>query len=174
MDSGAHYFKTDLQVHTPRDRAWTGKRPVSDEERERYARSFVSSCRAKGLQAVAITDHHDIALLPFIRNAVASEVGVSGKTLGTEQQLVVFPGVELTLAVPCQALLLFDADFSARCHMTNPKMTDGELIWRRGEEAHKRIFGRDDRTLEEREAELDLFAQLEWAALLAPRYDDAQ
>ena len=112
MDSGAHYFKTDLQVHTPRDRAWTGKRPVSDEERERYARSFVSSCRAKGLQAVAITDHHDIALLPFIRNAVASEVGVSGKTLGTEQQLVVFPGVELTLAVPCQALLLFDADFS--------------------------------------------------------------
>jgi type III restriction enzyme len=32
--------------------------------------------------------------------------------LPAEQQLVVFPGIELTLAVPCQALLIFDADFS--------------------------------------------------------------
>lgn len=112
MDRGAHYFKTDLQVHTPRDRGWKGKRPLSNEDRERYARGFVSACRAKGLEAVAVTDHHDIALLPFIRNAAASELGVGGKTLPADRQLVVFPGVELTLAVPCQALLLFDADFS--------------------------------------------------------------
>lgn len=112
MDSGAHYFKTDLQVHTPRDGRWKGKRPVSDEDRERYARKFVSACRAKGLQAVAITDHHDVALLPFIRAAAVTEIGAGGRPLPAEQQLVVFPGVELTLAVPCQALLLFDADFS--------------------------------------------------------------
>jgi chromosome segregation protein len=112
VDSGAHYFKTDLQVHTPRDGRWKGKRPVSDEDRERYARKFVSACRAKGLQAVAITDHHDVALLPFIRTAAAAEIAAGGKPLPAEQQLVVFPGVELTLAVPCQALLLFDADFS--------------------------------------------------------------
>jgi type III restriction enzyme len=112
MDSGAHYFKTDLQVHTPRDAGWKGNRPVSDEDRERFARSFVSACRAKGLQAVAITDHHDVALLPYIRGAAASEVGPGGKTLPPHERLVVFPGIELTLAVPCQALLLFDADFS--------------------------------------------------------------
>lgn len=112
MDSGAHYFKADLQVHTPRDGNWNGKRPVGDEDRERYARDFVSACRSKGLRAVAITDHHDVALLPFIRSAATTEVGPGGKTLPAELQLVVFPGVELTLAVPCQALLLFDADFS--------------------------------------------------------------
>ena len=63
MDSGAHYFKADLQVHTPRDRGWKGKHPVSDAARARYARGFVSACRSKDLRAVAITDHHDIALL---------------------------------------------------------------------------------------------------------------
>jgi chromosome segregation protein len=112
MDSGAHYFKADLQVHTPRDGRWKGDRPVSDEDRERYARRFVSACRANGLQAVAITDHHDVALLPYIRAAAAAEVGPGGKTLPAHERLVVFPGIELTLAVPCQALLLFDADFS--------------------------------------------------------------
>jgi chromosome segregation protein len=112
MDSGAHYFKTDLQVHTPRDGRWTGQRPVNNDARERYARSFVSACRSKGLRAVAITDHHDIALLPFIREAASTEAGPGGKTVMPDQQLVVFPGIELTLAVPCQALLLFDADFA--------------------------------------------------------------
>jgi type III restriction enzyme len=112
MDSGAHYFKADLQVHTPRDGRWKGSRPVGDEDRERYARSFVSACRTKGLHAVGITDHHDIALLAFIRAAVASEVGPGGKPLPAHEQLVVFPGIELTLAVPCQALLLFDSDFT--------------------------------------------------------------
>jgi type III restriction enzyme len=85
---------------------------VSDEERERYARDFVSACRANGLQAVAVTDHHDVTLLPYIRAAVRSEAGPGEKTLPPHEQLVVFPGLELTLAVPCQALLLFDADFS--------------------------------------------------------------
>lgn len=49
--------------------------------------------------------------------------------------------------------------------MTNPTISDGGLIQRRAEEAHERIFGRDDRTLEEREAELDAWAQLECAEL---------
>lgn len=112
MDNGAHYFKADLQVHTPRDGQWRGMRPVSDEDRARYGRAFVAACRAKGLQAVAITDHHDVALLPAIREAAATEVGPAGSALPADQRLVVFPGIELTLAVPCQALLLFDADFS--------------------------------------------------------------
>ena len=112
MDSGAHYFKTDLQVHTPRDGQWKGVRPVSPEDRQRYARGFVAACRSKGLQAVAITDHHDVALIPYIREAAALELGPGGKELPAGQRLIVFPGIELTLAVPCQALLLFDADFS--------------------------------------------------------------
>jgi chromosome segregation protein len=34
-----------------------------------------------------------------------------GEPYPTERQLVVFPGMELTLGVPCQALLILDADF---------------------------------------------------------------
>jgi type III restriction enzyme len=111
IDSGAHFFKTDLQVHTPRDPAWSGKRPVSDGERAAYAEAFVAACRERGLQAVAVTDHHDFAFVDHIRSAALQEAGADGKPLPASQRLVVFPGLELTLPVPCQALLIFSADF---------------------------------------------------------------
>lgn len=111
MDNGAHYFKTDLQVHTPRDRSWKGERPTGPEDRRTYARDFVASCRAGGLAAVAITDHHDFAMVDYIREVAAAERGEEGEFLSPERRLVVFPGLELTLAVPCQALLILDADF---------------------------------------------------------------
>jgi chromosome segregation protein len=114
MDAGAHYFKTDLQVHTPRDRAWSGERPVTDDDRSSYAREFVAACRRAGLQAVAITDHHDFALFDYIRQAAASELDSDGDPRPAGHQLVVFPGLELTLAVPCQALLILDADFPSQ------------------------------------------------------------
>jgi len=111
MDSGAHYFKADLQVHTPRDPAWSGSRPVGDADRAAFAEAFVAACRERDLEAVAITDHHDFAFFDYVRTAAAQEVGADGNPLPESQQLVVFPGLELTLAVPCQALLIFSADF---------------------------------------------------------------
>jgi len=111
MDDGAHFHKADLQVHTPRDPNWSGARPASAEERVAFAERFVAACREKGLRAVAITDHHDLAFFEFIRDAAAQERGAGGELLVAEDRLVVFPGVELTLAVPCQALLLLDANF---------------------------------------------------------------
>ena len=59
MDKGAHFFKCDFQVHTPRDINWNGERPISEEDRKFYADEFVRKCREIGLNAVAITDHHD-------------------------------------------------------------------------------------------------------------------
>ncbi len=53
MDRGAHFYKCDLQVHTPRDINWQGNSAVTDEERRAYATEFVAACRSKGLQAVA-------------------------------------------------------------------------------------------------------------------------
>ncbi len=47
---------------------------------------------------------------PYLRQAASQETAADGKALPTEQRLVIFPGMELTLGVPCQALLLFDAD----------------------------------------------------------------
>jgi len=105
MDKGAHYYRTDLQVHTPRDRRWVGGNATSDSERESFANAFIAECRAAGVQAVAITDHHDLAMVRFIRDAAKREQVPDG------QKIVVFPGMELTLAVPCQALLIFDAEF---------------------------------------------------------------
>lgn len=110
MDKGAHFYRCDLQVHTPRDRNWGGSECSTDEQRKQYATNLVQACRAGGLQGIAITDHHDMAFVEYVRAAVAEESDNEGKPIPKESQLVVFPGMELTLGVPCQALLLFDAD----------------------------------------------------------------
>ncbi|HYN36121.1 MAG TPA: AAA family ATPase [Actinomycetota bacterium] len=47
----------------------------------------------------------------YVRSAAQEETDEDGNLLPEHQQLVVFPGMELTLGVPCQALLLFDANF---------------------------------------------------------------
>ena len=111
MGNGAHYFRSDFQVHTPRDISWKGHRAVTDDERRQYANDFVAACRQKKIQAVAITDHHDLAFFRCIRDAAVQETDGVGMPLVQDQRLVVFPGMELTLAVPCQALLILDANF---------------------------------------------------------------
>lgn len=110
LDRGAHFHRSDFQVHTPRDAKWKGARPETQEERKAYAVSFVAKCRELGLHSVAITDHHDLVYAPLIRASAKAETDPDGQPLPADQRLVVFPGVELTLGVPCQALLLLDAD----------------------------------------------------------------
>jgi chromosome segregation protein len=110
MDKGAHFYRCDFQVHTPRDTNWTGDRPADDAARAAYASELVAACRKLGLGAIAITDHHDLSFFPFVREAAEEEADANGDRLSPEQKLVVFPGMELTLAVPCQALLILDAD----------------------------------------------------------------
>ncbi len=110
-DKGAHFYNCDFQVHTPRDINWVGKRPKDEEERKAYADSFIAACRVKGLNAVAITDHHDMVFVKYIREAAQNELDESGNPLSDDKKITVFPGMELTLEVPCQALLIFDADF---------------------------------------------------------------
>ncbi len=111
MDKGAHFYRCDFQVHTPRDQNWKGKDAVTTEERAAYAQSLVAYCRSHDLHAIAITDHHDMAFVPHVLKAAASETDDSGEALPPGKRLVVFPGIELTLGVPCQAILLLDADF---------------------------------------------------------------
>ncbi len=111
MDKGAHFFRTDLQVHTPRDLNWKGTNCVTADERKTYAESLVKACRDRCLQAIAITDHHDMAFAGYVRRAAQEETNEEGKPIPPDKRLVVFPGMELTLGVPCQALLIFDADF---------------------------------------------------------------
>ncbi len=111
MDKGAHFYRCDFQVHTPRDLRWVGPDATSAEERLAYGQKLVASCRERGIQSIAITDHHCMTFVPFIRQAAAEETSADGSVLPDEERLVVFPGMELTLGVPCQAIVIFDADF---------------------------------------------------------------
>lgn len=128
MDKGAHFYKCDFQVHSPRDIQWTGNRfgalateiasltepqkAAIESEREQFAKEYLDKIRQKGLNAIAITDHHDIAFAKVIRK-VAQEENVAFEARGEfHKQITVFPGIELTLDSPiCQCLIIFDADF---------------------------------------------------------------
>jgi hypothetical protein len=111
MDQGAHFFRCDFQVHTPRDLRWAGPNATTDEERAAYAVKLIAACRERGIQAIAITDHHCMTFVPFIRQAAAEETQADGTDLNDDERVIVFPGMELTLGVPCQAIVIFDADF---------------------------------------------------------------
>lgn len=112
MDKGAHFYKCDFQVHTPRDANWEGIGAATQAERKAYAEELIQACRAKGLGSIAITDHHDFTFFPYVKAAAASEVDATGNPISKENQVVVFPGIELTLSSPpCQVIVLFDASF---------------------------------------------------------------
>ncbi len=112
MDKGNHYQKCDLQVHTPRDRGWKSSVCITEEEREEYSKRFIKECRDAGLTAVAITDHHDLVFYEYIKNAAKNELDQNGNPIPSNNQIVIFPGIEVTLhQPPIQGLLIFDADF---------------------------------------------------------------
>ena len=105
---GARFRKCDFQVHTLRDANWKGPfHPTKD--RKAFADALVADCRRKRLDAIAITDHHDLCMWSVVREAAQSEVLVDGTPVPEEARLTVFPGVELTLSSPsCQVILLLD------------------------------------------------------------------
>lgn len=111
-DKGAHFYKSDFQVHTPRDARWNGAEAVTDTERKAYADELVLACRQKGLGAIAVTDHHDFGFFPYIKKATQDELDSSGQPVPEIERIVAFPGIELTLTAPaCQVILILDADF---------------------------------------------------------------
>jgi chromosome segregation protein len=112
MDKGAHFYRCDFQVHTPRDINWIGGAAITDAERKAYSEELILACRRRGLGALAITDHHDFAFYPYVREAAAVEVDDAGQPVPEGKRIIVFPGIELTLTAPnCQALLILDAAF---------------------------------------------------------------
>ena len=100
---GATWRKADLQCHSPRDRAWTdppslpGGTPDYETARAAWADSFIRECKARNIELVAITDHHDMTFIPYV---VASSV-LEGSTL-------ILPGVEVTCADNAQCLAFVD------------------------------------------------------------------
>jgi type III restriction enzyme len=120
----ACWRKCDFQVHTPRDPNWVGPRTLGvgetvpgtdalatpedvDLDRLRWAQVFIDHCIIRGLQAIALTDHHEMVMVPYVQNAIA-ERRRDDQTF----DLWLFPGMELTAAGGKQCLIIFDADLS--------------------------------------------------------------
>ncbi len=120
--SFAYWRKSDLQLHTPRDPNWVGARPIGigqdlngrlataedvDRERRQWAESFVDRCVARGLEAIALTNHHEMIMFSYVQQAIAGR-----KAANPAFDLWLFPGMELTARHGVQCLILFDADLS--------------------------------------------------------------
>ncbi|VXD07815.1 Type III restriction endonuclease subunit R [Sphingomonas sp. T1] len=120
--SYAYWRKCDFQLHTPRDPNWIGARPIGigqdlgdraaatedvDRERRAWAETFVDTCVARGLEAIALTDHHEMVMVPYVQQALADR-----KVANPDFDLWLFPGMELTARNGVQCLILFDADLS--------------------------------------------------------------
>ncbi|SFA84801.1 AAA domain-containing protein, putative AbiEii toxin, Type IV TA system [Poseidonocella pacifica] len=118
----ASWRKCDFQLHTPRDPNWNGKRPVGlgdetdngpatqsdvDAARIAWANDFINICLKRDLRAVAITDHHEMVMIPYVQLAISQRLSEDAKF-----DLWLFPGMELTCRNGVQCLILFDADLS--------------------------------------------------------------
>lgn len=113
-DKGAKFRKCDFQVHTPRDLQWSGPANLSGQaNRDAFGAALVADCRRKGINALAITDHHDLCVWRHVHNAAIAENYADGSPVTPADRLAVFPGIELTLSTPsCQVLLIFDPNLS--------------------------------------------------------------
>lgn len=122
--SFAYWRKCDFQVHSPRDPNWAGARPLGigetvaatgakaaaqdvDAARAQWAKEFVDVCVAKGVQAVALTDHHEMIMLAYVQKEIEQR-----RKADPEFDLWLFPGMELTASGGKQCLIIFDADLS--------------------------------------------------------------
>ena len=83
VESGLHYHKLDLHIHTPASSCFLNT--TETNENDRIAKLIVDKAVEKGLSAIAITDHNTGNFIPFIQKA-AKEVS-----------LTIFPGVEITV-----------------------------------------------------------------------------
>lgn len=118
----ASWKKCDFQVHTPRDPNWAGARPIGSGQvdpatgqpvlpaqieaaRAQWADEFVGQCADRGLQAVALTDHHEMIMIPYVMRAISSRMKADAGF-----SLWLFPGMELTCRGGVQCIILFDAD----------------------------------------------------------------
>ena len=79
-----------------------------DNARRQWADEFVAACIDRSLTAIAITDHHELVMVPYVQDAIGRQ-----KVDNPDLDLWLFPGMELTCHGGKQCLILFDADISS-------------------------------------------------------------
>ena len=120
--SFASWRKCDFQVHTPRDPNWQGPRPLGvgddksgkpatiadvEADRAQWAETFVENCIRRGLQGIALTDHHEMVMVPYVQAEIAAR-----REQDQTFDIWLFPGMELTCRGGAQCLIIFDANLS--------------------------------------------------------------
>lgn len=77
-----------------------GGSPQLEKARRDWAAEFVAAAIDRSLSMVAVTDHHDVTMVPYVREAAATTLG----------KLLVFPGIEVTCKDSVQCLAIFEPD----------------------------------------------------------------
>lgn len=99
---GATFKKGAYQVHSPRDSRYSGGPFTTMDEWTSFCHEFISNCIDAGIESISITDHHDFEFAKLLREHVQRDSDIA-------DLLTVWPGIELTLGVPCQAILILDS-----------------------------------------------------------------
>ena len=155
---GAVWHRVDLQCHTPRDLGWAGSPSLpggsldTEGARRDWARQFVAAALDRGLSVVAVTDHHDIAFLPYVRAAAAE----------TDGKLLVLPGIEITCRDAVQCLAIFEPD-TDHAHLQRLLTKLPSVA------AHHESYAKTAQTTECGLTVAELFEQVFADAVLAPK-----
>ncbi|MCP4394103.1 MAG: AAA family ATPase [Alphaproteobacteria bacterium] len=113
-NEGANFLKCDFKTCSPRDTDWQGEllqrsdaeatdRQI-DKARQSWAATFVDACLMVGLQAVALTDKHDMVMAHYVKDEIFRRI-----SRGQRCSLWFFPGLRLCLRDAAECILLFDA-----------------------------------------------------------------
>jgi hypothetical protein len=111
---GAKWWKFDFHTHTPISTDY-GKGPNHSILQERKPREWLLDCMLKGIDCVAVTDHNSGDWIDTLKAELNSmrEEGVEGF-----RELVIFPGVEITVHGGIHLLAIFDPSETSR-HISN-------------------------------------------------------
>ena len=107
LHPGAIWRKIDLQCHSPRDPGWNDPHglPGDTQEhlvaRKQWADSFVNEVCKKALSVFSITDHHDATMVTYVVEAAKEN-----------ENLIFFPGMEITCDDAVQCLAIFEPSSS--------------------------------------------------------------
>ena len=90
LNRGSEWRKWDLHCHTPVDHEWINKPNLNTkEEKESFAKEYISFAKTQNLSVIAITDHNfcssmDNLLIPYIQKEAK------------ENSITILPGFEIT------------------------------------------------------------------------------
>lgn len=92
---GNRWYKCDLHLHTPASECFTDKEVTAEQ--------FIEKAKEQNLDCIAITDHNTGAWIDKIKSAAEKE------------NIVVFPGVEITCSdAKIHLLVLFDVTYTTQ------------------------------------------------------------